>query len=167
LCYWGAEATAGYIKRKVYAGTRQGRNIRTGAAGLKNARLPGDLELREALREAAKSAVSRARIRAASPVQEAWVLSRTASLTSTMVSTSAPKAKSGRHDVRRSTLPVQSVEENADAQEVFDQLDSHVCGGAEGRLIRDEALGRFTEDEWRALRLVALIEAERRSGTGK
>jgi hypothetical protein len=37
----------------------------------------------------------------------------------------------------------------------------------EKRLIRDEALGRFTEDEWRALRLVALIEAERRSGTGK
>jgi hypothetical protein len=37
----------------------------------------------------------------------------------------------------------------------------------EKRLIRDEALGRFTEDEWRALQVAALIEAERRSGAGE
>lgn len=32
------------------------------------------------------------------------------------------------------------------------------------RLIRDEALSRFTEEEWRALQMIALIEAERRAG---
>jgi hypothetical protein len=32
------------------------------------------------------------------------------------------------------------------------------------RLIRDEALSRFTEEEWRALQLIALVEAEKRFG---
>jgi len=34
----------------------------------------------------------------------------------------------------------------------------------EMRLIRDEALSRFTEEEWRALQLIALVEAEKRFG---
>lgn len=33
----------------------------------------------------------------------------------------------------------------------------------EKRLIQDEALSRFTEDEWRTLQLIALIEAEKRN----
>lgn len=69
-------------------------------------------------------------------------------------------------------LPIASIEEaEALVLEKFSIAEirryaAMVRGGLseeEKLRIRDEALSRFTEDEWRALRLIALIEAERRS----
>jgi hypothetical protein len=71
------------------------------------------------------------------------------------------------------SLPIRTVEEaEALVLEKFSLAEIRryaalLKGGLteeEMRLIRDEALSRFTEEEWRALQTIALIEAERRAG---
>lgn len=70
------------------------------------------------------------------------------------------------------SLPIASVEEaEALVLEKFSlgEIRRYAAMAGDGlteeemRQIREEALSRFTEEEWRALRLIALVEAERRS----